>query len=119
MKTFSAKAAGLGFVPLVSGKVVTVTALQPASSAEQADLQEGDVILAANDKRDAKNIAALLRGIPPGNTLTLRIGRKGTDLEISFPVGAGEDQRYSISEVAHPTEKQLRIRDGFLHGTTN
>jgi predicted metalloprotease with PDZ domain len=119
LKAASAKTAGLGFVPLVSGKVTRVSALQSGAAAEQAGLQNGDVILAVNNRRDATNVAALLRDAPPAATVALRIGRNGNEMEISFSAGLLGDQRYSVAEVAHPTEKQLRIRDGLLHGTTN
>jgi len=119
LKAAAAKTAGVGFVPAMSGKVLKVSALQSGGAAEQAGLQNGDIILAVNDSRDDKKFAALLRGALPGDTVTLRIGRGGNEMEISFPAATREDNRYFIAEVAHPTEKQLRIRDGILHGTTN
>ncbi len=39
-------------------------------------------------------------------------------LELKHSAGNGQ-QVYSISEMAQPTERQLRIRNGILHGTTD
>jgi len=40
-------------------------------------------------------------------------GAQGTDL------GADPGGQYSISEIAHPTERQRRIREGILHGSSD
>ena len=44
------------------------------------------------------------------------LGVAGLELKES---GNGEDPRYSIAEVAHPTERQRRILAGFLRGRTD
>jgi predicted metalloprotease with PDZ domain len=119
LKVAATRSVGLGFVPVLSGAEVKVSALQPGSAADLAGMRNGDIILAVNERSDAKNFPALLRGLSPGDTVSLRTSRGGAETEVSLPVGSREDQRYSIVEMPHPTEKQRRIRDGFLHGTTN
>jgi hypothetical protein len=49
----------------------------------------------------------------------LRVHREDKDLDISFALGANDSKRYSIAEMASPTDRQRRIREGWLKGTTD
>ena len=40
-------------------------------------------------------------------------------MDISFALGANDSKRYSIVEMAAATERQRRIREGWLKGTTD
>ena len=72
------------------GRGVLVLQVVPGSPAEQAGLQDGDVILAVNDIK-MRSGAALIRYISntsPGTTLTVRRWRDGQEADVSVQVGA-------------------------------
>ena len=120
LKIQATRSADLGFWPgTESGKSVAVSGLEAGSSAEAAGLRNGDLILPSHGRSSAQDFADLLRGRSAGDPLTLRIRRDGQEFEISFLVGSREDRQYSISEMPHPSERQRRIREGLLRGTTD
>lgn len=60
-----------------------------------------------------------LRDHSPGENVKLQVLRDGREIEISFSLSSQEDHHYSLSEMPGATERQRRIRDGILHGTTD
>jgi predicted metalloprotease with PDZ domain len=119
LKVELTKTADLGFRPERSAGGVTVSAVEPGSAADAAGLRDADVVVSVNGQSVAKNPAAVLRELSPGETIELRLRRKGDELAISFPVGSHESRRYSIAEISHPTDRQHAIREGLLRGTTD
>jgi predicted metalloprotease with PDZ domain len=110
----------LGFWPgEESSKGIAVSDLEAGSAAEAAGLRTGDIIIPGRDKSAHHDFSEFLRTRAAGDPLTLHIRRAGQEMEISFLVGSREDQHYSIEEISHSSEKQRRIREGILHGTTN
>ena len=67
----------------------------------------------------ARGSGGLLSGLTPGEIVKFHITRQGQEMDISYVLGAREDTRYSIKEISHPTDRQHRIREGILHGTTD
>jgi hypothetical protein len=59
-----------------------------------------------------------LRDHQPDERVTVKIQRGGEQRDISFPLGRQNEAAYQIVEAPSPTDKQRRIRDGILHGTT-
>lgn len=120
LKVEKTTTADLGFWPGAgSSKGVEVSGLEPGSGAEAAGLRNGDVILLPRGKSAPQDFGGFLRARSAGDPLTLRIRRVGQEMEISFLVGSREDRQYSVAEIEHPSERQRRIRDGILRGTTN
>jgi predicted metalloprotease with PDZ domain len=120
LKAQTAKTADLGFVPgRPSATGTTVSAVQAGSAAETAGLRDGDLIMRVNGHALPRGRGAQHLGLSAGETATLHVNRGGQELDISFQVGAREEQIYSIVEASHPTDKQHRIRNGLLHGTTD
>ena len=119
LKTQTTESTDLGFRPEAQmNKSVMVTNLEPGSAAEAAGIRDGDIILPPRDKSSSKDTIEWLAQRAAGDPLVLRIRRGGQELELSFLVSSHEDRQYSISEISHPSEKQRRIRDGWLHGAT-
>jgi predicted metalloprotease with PDZ domain len=119
LKRDTTQTADLGFWPeSVPGEDVTVSGLEAGSSAESSGLRNGDVILPSRGKSSPQDLAAWLRGHSPGDLLTLRVRREDQESEVSFMVVSRQDRQYSIAEMPHPSERQRRIRDGLLRGTT-
>jgi predicted metalloprotease with PDZ domain len=107
----ASRAPGIG--PVVA-QVVT------GSSAEAAGLRQGDVLLSMNGENLPRNVRGWLRDHHAGETVKLRVRRDGEEKEIAYVLGeGGGDRRYSVVESPNPNEKQRRIREGLLHGTTD
>jgi predicted metalloprotease with PDZ domain len=115
-----AKAADLGFtLGRASGPGVAVSQVESGSAADVAGLRSGDVIVERNGQEVPRARRGWLRDVHPGDAVNLRVVREGQLLNISYVLASSEEARYSIAEMAHPTDKQRRIRVGLLRGTTN
>jgi predicted metalloprotease with PDZ domain len=108
--------ADLGFWPGRAPFGIAVSAIEPGSNAAAAGVQVGDVLLRINGEEISRN---LIRNLSPGNSVKLRIRRNGEEREISYILGSREDHRCSIADLPGASTRQLRIRDGLIHGTTN
>jgi predicted metalloprotease with PDZ domain len=97
-------------------KIVTVL---PGGAAQAAGLRVDDILVELNGAPISGRISAWMRARAPGETVKLKVRRDGQEHELSFALGSREESHCSVVEVAHPSEKQLRIRAGLLHGTTD
>jgi len=95
---------------------LTVTS---GSAAQAAGLHVDDVLVELNGAPISGRISAWLRERVPGETIELKIRRGGQERELTFALGSREENQCTVVEIAHPTEKQLRIRAGLLRGTTD
>jgi serine protease Do len=68
---------------------VLITEIDPNSGADQAGLQPGDVIVAANNTPlDANNtLGNLIAGMQVGDTITLQVVRDGQQLQVNAKLG--------------------------------
>ena len=120
IKVETHKTAELGFwIGRVPGSAAAVSQVAPGSAAETAGLLAGDVLLQLNGENMPAYLPAWVRQHSPGETIKLRVQRDGNERDISFALGSNELKVYSISEAAHATDKQKRIREGWLRGTVN
>lgn len=116
------KIADLGFWTAggrAGGSTVAVSQVVPGSGAEAAGLLAGDVLLELNGETVPAFLSGWVRQHAPGEIIKLRVHREGKVLDLSFTLGSNETKKYSISEVAHATDTQKRIREGWLRGTVN
>jgi predicted metalloprotease with PDZ domain len=111
------RTADLGFWPGKTLNGITVAAMESGSSAEGAGVREGDVLLEVNGAPFPGRVAEWLHNQTPGGRVKLRIRRDGEEKEFTFALGTRIDNKCAITEAPHPAEKQLRIREGLLHGT--
>ena len=122
LKVDTLKVAELGFWTAggrSSSSETTVSQVVPGSSAETAGLVAGDVLLQLNGDNVPGSLMRWARQHSPGETVKLRVRRDNKELDISFALGTNEMRKYSISEVSHATDKQKKIREGWLRGTVN
>ena len=121
VKIDSSKLADLEFrASRAPGVGAVVAQVAPGSTAEAAGLQKGDVLMSMNGESLPRNIRGWLHEHHAGDTVTLRVRRDGEEKEISYALGeGGSGGRYSIVELSNPSEKQRRVREGLLHGTTD
>lgn len=96
-----------------------VSAVAPGSGAEKTGVQSGDIILQIEGQPFGRSAARFLYQHRPGDTVNMRIERNGSPMDISFPLAERLVQTYSITEIPDASERQRRIRDGLLHGTTD
>ena len=109
----------LGFsVNRDSGVPPSVASVDQESGASEAGLIEGDVLIALNGESFPRSPERWLRDHQPGERITVKVQRGGEVRDFSFPLGRQADAAYQITEIASPTERQKRIRDGILRGVT-
>ena len=112
--------AALGFsITRDNGVSPMITSVDRETGASDAGLMEGDVLIALNGEPFPRAPERWLRDHQPEERVTIRVRRAGEQRDFSFPLGRLTDAAYQITEVAAPTEKQRRIRDGILHGGTS
>jgi len=96
----------------------SIASVDREGGASEAGLQEGDVLIALNGESLPRSPERWLRDHQPGERITVRVERRGEVRDFSFPLGRQADAAYQITEIASPTERQRRIRDGILRGVT-
>jgi predicted metalloprotease with PDZ domain len=119
LKSESRQSADPGFLAGRSAEGPTVLAVTPGSAAQAAGLRVDDVLVELNGAPITGRISAWMRERAPGETIKVKIRRDGPERELTFAVGLREENRCTVVEAAHPTERQLRVRTGLLHGTTD
>jgi predicted metalloprotease with PDZ domain len=112
--------AALGFsVNRDNGTSPSIASVDRESGASEAGLLEGDGLIALNGESFPRSPDRWLRDHQPGERITVKVRRGGEERDFSFPLGRLTDAAYQITELATPTERQRRIRDGILRGVTN
>ena len=119
LKSESRLSADPGFLVGRSPQGPVVSTVTSGSGAQAAGLHVDDVLVELNGAPISGRISAWLRERAPGETIKLKIRRDGQERELTFALGSREENHCTVVEIAHPTEKQLRIRAGLLHGTTD
>ena len=118
LKSEFRQSADTGFLVGRSPEGPTVVAVTPGGAAQAAGLRVDDILVELNGAAISGRISAWMRERAPGETIKVKVRRDGEEREMSFAVGSREENHCTVVEVAHPTEKQLRIRAGLLRGTT-
>jgi len=96
-----------------------VSQVVPGSAAEAAGLQAGDALVTLNGQPLPRYLPAWLRQHEPGETVTLRVQRDNQDLDLKFELGSIDLNKFTLVEIPAATEKQKRIREGWLKGRTD
>jgi predicted metalloprotease with PDZ domain len=98
---------------------VLVSQVIPGSAAEAAGLKAGDALFALNGQPLPRYLPSWLRQHAPGEPVTLHVQRDSKDLDLKFALGSIDLNKFSLIEMPAATEKQKRIRDGWLKGKTD
>jgi predicted metalloprotease with PDZ domain len=102
-----------------AGSSPTIASVDRDSGASEAGLKEGDVLMRLNGESFPRLPERWLRDHQPDERIDVKIQRGGEAMDFSFPLGRLTDSTYQITEIASPTERQRRIRNGILRGATN
>ncbi len=102
-----------------SGGNWLIARVETGSNAEKAGLLDGDEIVTIDGDKPPRNADVWLRAHSPGDTVRLRLLRGGQERNVALVLGSREIKESSVEEIENATPRQLRIRDGFLHGTTD
>jgi predicted metalloprotease with PDZ domain len=100
-----------------SGEVIA-REVDPESSAAQAGLRSGDLILSWNGAEPPRNPERWVFSQKAGSEVRLRMRRDDHDASIDFRVDEATETFYQVAENSHAEAKAKRIREGILHGTT-
>ena len=120
LKTEGEKRAAFGFgVERDSAGTPLVAGLDLSSAAAQVGVREGDAILSLDGADLPRNLERWLRGRSPGEVVRLRIRRGARESDFAFALGQQAAQIYGVEEMPHAAERQSRIRNGLLQGTTD
>jgi predicted metalloprotease with PDZ domain len=97
---------------------VTVRNVDAESTAAQAGLRSGDVILSWNGSEPPRNPERWVYSQKAGNEVRLRVRRDDREISVDFRIGEAIETFYQVVEDAHASAKAKRIREGILRGTT-
>jgi predicted metalloprotease with PDZ domain len=100
-----------------SGEVIARN-VDPETTAGQAGLRSGDVILSWNGSEPPRNPERWVYSQKAGNEVHLRVRRDDREMSIDFRMGEATETFYQVVEDSHPGVKAKRIREGILRGTT-
>ena len=108
-------AATMGLVLRMQGNLVTVANALPDGPALAAGIMRGDVVLAVNGEGlDAPVLDRILAGHQPGDRVPVRLLRAGQELVVDVELAGGGNLRWHVRPAESPTERQLRLREGWL-----
>jgi len=100
-----------------TGEVI-VRNLDAESSAVQAGLRSGDVILSWNGAEPPRNAERWVYSQKAGSVVHVRVRRDDREMSIDFRIDEATETFYQVVEDSHAGAKAKRIRDGILRGTT-
>ncbi|HEY6339107.1 MAG TPA: PDZ domain-containing protein [Candidatus Sulfotelmatobacter sp.] len=96
---------------------MSVGAVTPASDAERAGLQVGDIILEIQGRTAAQDSRQELARLAPGDALTIKVrGRHGPERELKWKVGSRQEMSYQVKDLENVTAEQRARRAVWLKG---
>ncbi len=119
LRTAQRKRPVLGFFTErgATGEAV-VRDLDAKSSATQAGLRSGDVILSWNGSEPPRNLERWVYSQKAGSAVHVRVRRDDREFSVDFRIDEATETFYQVAEDSHAGAKAKRIREGILHGTT-
>lgn len=111
----SKPAATFGWRLRKQGNDVTILGLLPDSPALAAGIMRDDVLVSLDGEAvESAALDAFLSEHSPGDTVTATIRRLGAEVERQVTLGDGGNLRWTVVPVEEPSERQIRLREGWL-----
>ncbi|HEU4464610.1 MAG TPA: PDZ domain-containing protein, partial [Gemmatimonadota bacterium] len=108
-------AATFGWRLRQQGGDVTIVGLLPDSPALAAGIMRNDVLVSLDGQAvDTADIGAFLSAHSPGDTASVTVRRLSREIERQVTLGDGGNLRWTITPLESPSERQLRLREGWL-----
>jgi len=97
-----------------------VAAVASGGLAADAGLATGDGLVSINGEAFPRYISRWMREhLRPGETVRLVVERNGMQKAVQYSAGTDTQQHDELVEIPNATARQVRIREGWLKGTTN
>jgi predicted metalloprotease with PDZ domain len=96
---------------------MSVNSIAPASDAERAGLQVGDIIVELQGKPVGRDFRQELARLSPGDTIAVKVrGRRGGDREMKWKIGSRQEISYQVKDLDQITPQQRARRAAWLKG---
>lgn len=99
-----------GFISRPRNGGLGINRVTPNGPAAKAGLRQGDVIMKVNGE---PALGFSFQSVT-GKEVTLSVSRGGSETELKLTVGAREYTQFELVELADPSSKQIKIREGWL-----
>lgn len=110
--------ADFGFAVSRSPGASLVGELRAGTPAAAAGIRSGDLLLELEGGAFPGNAGRWLRERQPGDEVRLRLRHGTEEREVKFALASRGEMVYTLRELAGAGERQQRIREGMLNGTT-
>jgi predicted metalloprotease with PDZ domain len=109
-------AATIGLAPRPTGQRVAIDNVFPDSPSLAAGLMRGDVLIsiAGTEISTSADIMEAMKANQPGEVIEVVYERGGKENTVSVALDGGANLKWVIESVDEPTERQLRLRSGWL-----
>jgi predicted metalloprotease with PDZ domain len=108
-------AATFGWRLRKQGGDVTVTGVLPDGPALSAGIMRDDVLVSiGGEAAETVDLDPFLSQRSPGDVVTVTVRRVGEEIEKQVTLGGGGNLEWRVEPVQSPTERQLRLRQGWL-----
>jgi len=105
----------------VLGRKNRIFGVSEESPLGQAGVRNRDFLLAVDGQKitGSEDIRRIVRGKKEGEALTVEVERAGRVLTFEVTVEGRDEYECELTPIPNPTEKQRRIREGWLKGITD
>jgi predicted metalloprotease with PDZ domain len=109
-------AATLGLEARTRDGALVITNVLPGGPALEAGLMRDDALVAIDGDAvgTGEEVQQALAERAPGDTVEITIERQGERRSVSATLAGGGNMRWRVEPVAAPTERQTRLREGWL-----
>ena len=110
-----APAAAFGWRLRQQGDDVTIVGVLPNSPALAAGIMRDDVLVSLDGQAaESADIGPFISEHSPGDTVTVTVRRLGEEIDRRVTLGDGGNLRWTVTPMETPSERQLRLREGWL-----